>query len=186
MTEVAAYPLALIEQLLDWCATRAGYRPAAVAAIGLAYGFGLNEHQIAVTRIVATEPSVTAAFPLARRAAEIPRAGRRTIALEHPDWLAAAVRTLIEGATERPGSLLFRSASPIGIPRSPGWVRSLIAVGSAEATGHRLSCTGLARTRLVDAAVNGHPLAPYQIGFAPSWEARLVDPVTIPRLPQRG
>ena len=65
---------ALIEKLLEWCEANALARARAVVAIGLAYIYGLNEHQIAAARLAPKDTAVTITYPLARREAEIDNA----------------------------------------------------------------------------------------------------------------
>jgi hypothetical protein len=183
MIAVSAYPNALIDSLLDWCAVNAEVEALAVTCIGLSYGFGLNEHQIAAARVRSSSAASALEFPLARRAAELPQAEKRIVAIDEPDWLRKAVARL---AADTPaGGLLLPSASPIGIPRAASSVRATVAQASDAATGYRLTCTRLARSRLAAGATQGHTFTPYRIGYARSWEARLVGCRPVPHVPVR-
>ena len=187
MTHIPTYPASLIERLLGWCADNATDDPAGITAIGLAYGCGLNEHQIADIRLDTFGEPVIVGFALARRNDEIQTAHRRTLALGEPEWFAESSTALVvSNPSARPGSLLFPSTSRLQTPRTPDAIRSLVRKTCIKATGHKLSCTGLAMTRLTDASEHGFQLAPFGIGWAESWATRLIEPQRVPRSPRRA
>src|SRR5262245_31865621 len=94
MSRIRHHSQRQIELTLDWCEQNAALRAAEVSRIGLAYVHGLNEHQIARTRLLETAPRLALSFPLARRAREILTAPAELLPIEEPAWLELAVRRL--------------------------------------------------------------------------------------------
>ena len=162
---------ALIEKLLEWCEANALARARAVVAIGLAYIYGLNEHQIAAARLAPKDTAVTITYPLARREAEIDNAEFGTLVLDTPEWLGEAAAHLTAGSNT--GQLLYRPQNRMQIPVRATVIRKLVADAAAEATGVRMTVATLVSSRTVAAQRVGTPLALHGIGYAPTWSARL-------------
>lgn len=162
---------ALIDKLLDWCEANSLARARAVVAIGLAYIYGLNEHQIAAARLASETTTVTITYPLARREAEIGNAELGQLTLDTPDWLRGAVAQLTAGS--KAGQLLYRPPNRMQIPVRAAVIRKLVADAVAEATGVRMTVATLVSSRTVAAQRLGTPLALHGIGYAPTWSARL-------------
>lgn len=185
MTEtIHTYSDAHLRRLVAWCDANARAHPHAVAALGFAYGCGLNEHQLAHTRLACLDRPVLVDYPLARRAADIPTAERARLRCDEPDWLAEAADALARAHTQ-PAGYLFNPGT-LRIPPVAQTIRDLISDAAREATGYRLSCAGLNRSRLAQAPRNGHEFAPFGLGYAPSWAARLITPEARPAMPRRG
>lgn len=180
MTVIRAYSETLIEKLISWCET--GENPLAITMIGLALGLGINEHQIRHATLTATTAPVEIDFPLALRMAQIPTAARRRVTLDLPDWLQQAATSVVQKHPNPvPGALLIPPPGALTIPRSAIWVHSRVEQATRQATGRRLTPTGLARTAIVLARKNGHPLVAFGAGFAPGHAIRLVVARETPR-----
>lgn len=180
MTVIRSYSETLIETLIAWC--RTGDDPLAATMIGLALGFAINEHQIRHTQLTATTTPVEIDFPLALRMAQIHTAARRRVTLDLPGWLQqAATSVLNEHPNPAPGALLIPPPGALTIPRTANWVRSHVERATRQATGRRLTPTGLARTAIVLSRKNGHSLVPFGAGFAPGHAIQLVVARQTPR-----
>ena len=175
-----------IEPLLDWCVTNAQRKPGHVVAVGLAYAYGLNEHQIAATTLVEGEAPVTIEFPDARRRAAIADAAHLPLILDEPDWLAeAAVGLASEAQKLGPGDLLYRARRRTNIPLQPTYIRRLVAAAADEACGTRISCLTLNHSRVAALREAGLTFALFGSGHAHSWAARLAAAELELRLPRR-
>jgi hypothetical protein len=181
---VPIYPERILDDLVVWCEASPVVEPRLVAAVGFAYGYGLNEHQIARIRLLRKSALITADYPLARRAAEISIAPREIFVCDEPDWLATACLQLAKRHRQL-GRYLFSERS-FGVPPTPTAVRDLVRLAGIRATGYKLTCVGLNRSRLGVAPTAGHELAPFGVGYATSWAARLITPNTRIVMPRRS
>lgn len=175
-----------IEPLLDWCESQAERRPGNVAAVGLAYVEGLNEHQIAAARLVNRGAPVGIEYPDARRQAAIARAPHIQLSLAEPNWLAVAAGALVDqsrGLAE--GDYFYRSRDQFRLPRSAQYIRTLVAEAAREACGIRLTCAALNQSRVAALREAGLLLALFGSGYAHSWAARLGAAELVLRLPRR-
>jgi hypothetical protein len=180
------HPPELIETLLNWCHQRAAERPREVLAVGLSYGYGLNEHQIAAAVVVAAEPPATIEYALARRASKLASADRSELCLEEPDWLAAAAACLLNESNRQPApALLYQAARRINVPLGPAYIRNLVARAGAEAAGARVSCSTLVGSRTHALRTSGLTFALQEIGHAPGWAARLARAEPVLLIPRR-
>ena len=173
-----------VELLLDWCAEHAAACPDVVTAVGLAYIYGLNEHQIAAATIVERRGPVVIDYPQARRAADIRGAEHTSLALDEPDWLAQAASRLAADAL--PGALLFRKRRRVNIPMSAGFIRALVADAGRAACGLKMSCTTLNHTRIAAVRKAGFPFALHSLGYTDSWEGQLVAADLAPLMPRKA
>jgi hypothetical protein len=167
---VRFHPRAQIDKLLDWCETNAARNAPAVAAIGLAFLWGLNEHQIAATRLV-SKLTLTLAYPQARRRLEIAAAARAEIEVASVTWMAEAVGHLAKKICD--GKLLYQPGNRMQIPAPAKRIRQLVQCAAGEATGMEMTVRTLASSRVVAAQELGTPLALFGTGYAPSYAARL-------------
>lgn len=186
MTAVRSYPHDLIDEAVSWCRRNADREPVPVLCAGLALVRGLNEHQIRWARLEAVEPAAEISFPLAKREHEMADAETRTIRLDAPEWLATAMQSLIEQKQRHVGQRLLPSSSPLDLPAPVSVVRRAVARASIAATGHRLTCAGLNRSRIALAREHGFDLVAFGTGYAPSWSVRLAAAPTRHQLPPRA
>jgi len=176
---VRFYPHQLVDELIGWCATSAADAPTAIAATGLAYLYGLNEHQLGRVRIDGGPQALV--IPLARRMRDMQASPRAQLEVSEPSWLAAAAACL---RGERRSGFLFRPRSTVGRPLPAGYFRRLVLDASVRATGHRLTVAGLNRSRIAHAADEGLRFVGFDVGYAPSWAARLMSVEGIPDHPR--
>jgi hypothetical protein len=159
-----------IEKLLDWCETNAAREPGAAAAVGLAYLWGLNEHQIAATRL-SSRTAMSLTYPRSRRRREISKAPRVEIPVGEVAWMATAVAHLADEIKD--GHLLFRPRNRIQIPIRAERIRALVESAADDATGTNMTVATLVSSRVVAAQAEKLPLALFGTGYAPSYAARL-------------
>jgi len=174
-----------ITNLLRWCAKNAHVRPAEVTAIGLAYIFGLNEHQIASAEIADATTPVRISVPLAKRRSEIRDAERIQITLDKPEWLACAASTLTHQDRGQSGALLYTHRGRTIAPVTADYIRRVVARACPEATGTVITVSSLVATRSVHVARERLYLALRNTGYSTNYADRLMTAKPVPRVPER-